>query len=437
MIKVSRVIPESAAEKVGIKTGDEILKINGREINDVLDYRFETVSKKLEIVLKRESETLTLNVSKREYDELGAESETYLMDEKKRCKNACMFCFIDQNPKGMRESIYFKDDDERLSFLQGNYVTLTNLKERDIDRIIEMRISPVNVSVHTMNKELRVKMMKNKNAGAVLDYLPKLSKGGIEINAQLVLCPGVNDGEELRYSLEKLYELETINSVAAVPVGLTKHREGLCPLEAFSKETACNVIETINEFGEKALKERGLRTFYASDEFYLKAGIEIPEEPYYEDYPQIENGVGMLRDHRESFMYALENALDKKRKYSGKRKTIATGVAAYEHIKALVCEFLKAYPKAEINVAEIKNKFFGESVTVSGLLTGGDILSQLSEFAKTEPLGEILMLPENVLKQDEDVFLDNMPLSELKTALGFSEVYTCGEGDNFLETLFA
>ncbi len=437
MIKVSHVIPKSSAEKAGIKTGDEIISINGREINDILDYRFETVSKKLEIVLKRNGEMVTVKAVKSEYDELGAESETYLMDHKKRCKNACMFCFIDQNPKGMRESIYFKDDDERLSFLQGNYVTLTNLKDRDIDRIIEMRISPVNVSVHTMNKELRVKMMKNKNAGKVLDYLPRLSEGGIEINAQLVLCPGVNDGEELKYSLEKLYELETINSVAAVPVGLTKHREGLCALESFNKETALKVIETVNEFGEKALNERGIRTFYASDEFYLKADLPIPEDSYYEDYPQIENGVGMLRDHREGFEYALENALKEKRKYNGKRKTVATGVAAYEHIKALVCEFLEAYPEAEINVAEIKNRFFGESVTVSGLLTGGDIFSQLSELSETMPLGEILMLPENVLKQDEDVFLDNMKLSELKTALGFTEVYTSGEGEDFFENLFA
>lgn len=436
MIKVSKVMPESSAEKAGIKEGDEIISINGREINDVLDYRFETVSKRLEIVFMRNGSINRVNVTKGEYSDFGAESETYLMDEKKRCKNACMFCFIDQNPKGMRESIYFKDDDERLSFLQGNYVTLTNLKERDIERIIEMRISPVNVSVHTMNKELRVKMMKNKNAGLVLDYLPKLSEGGIEINAQLVLCPGVNDGEELRYSLEKLDELKTINSVAAVPVGLTKHREGLCPLSPFTKETAKNVIEIINEFGEKSLKERGIRTFYASDEFYLKSELPIPKESYYEDYPQIENGVGMLRDHREGFLYALEKAIEEKREYTGKRKTIATGVAAYSHIKSLVCEFKKAYPNSEINVFEIKNKFFGESVTVSGLLTGGDILSQLSELSQTTPLGEVLLLPENVLKQDEDIFLDNMTLSELKEALGFSQVFTSGEGEDFLESLF-
>ncbi len=430
MVTVSKVIPASPAEKAGIKPGDKILSINGREINDVLDYRFETVSSHLEIVLQSDGEEKKLSIKKSEYGELGAEAETYLMDKKKRCKNSCMFCFIDQNPHGMRESIYFKDDDERLSFLQGNYVTLTNLEEKDVDRIIEMRISPVNVSVHTMNKELRVKMMKNKNAGKVLDYLTKLSEGGIEINAQLVLCPEINDGEELVYSLNQLYRLSTLNSVSAVPVGLTKHREGLCSLKSFTKETALKVIETVNEFGEKAKKEKGVRTFYASDEFYLKAELPIPSYEYYEDYPQIENGVGMLRDHREGFEYALQKAKKENREYKGKKKTVATGVAAHSHICSLVDLFVEAYPDAEINVSRIVNNFFGESVTVSGLLTGGDISSQVKD------AGDILLLPENVLKQDEDVFLDNMTLSVLKKNLNVSQIYTVGDGEDFLEALF-
>ncbi len=430
MITVSKVCPHSSAEKAGIKAGDKILVINGREINDVLDYQFETVSSHLEIVFLSGEEEKKLSVSKNEYEDFGAEAETYLMDEKKRCKNSCMFCFIDQNPKGMRESIYFKDDDERLSFLQGNYVTLTNLEERDIDRIIEMRISPVNVSVHTMNEELRVKMMKNKNAGKVLRYLNKLSENGIEINAQLVLCPGINDGDELYYSLSQLYNLTTINSVAAVPVGLTKHREGLCDLKPFTKESAAKVIEIITAFGEKAKKEKGVRTFYASDEFYLKALLPIPNDEYYEDYPQIENGVGMLRDHREAFAYALEKAKNDSRPYFGKSKTIATGVAAYSHICSLVKMFKENYPDSEIKVSEIKNYFFGESVTVSGLLTGGDIASQVKD------AGEILLLPENVLKQDEDIFLDNMTLQELKETLRVKEIYTVGDGEDFLEALF-
>ncbi len=430
MITVSTVHRGSVACKAGIMAGDKIISINGREINDVLDYRFETVSNRLEIVFKRGDETKTVAVSKKEYDEFGAEAETYLMDEKKRCKNACMFCFIDQNPEGMRESIYFKDDDERLSFLQGNYVTLTNLTEKDINRIIEMRISPINVSVHTMNEELRVKMMKNKNAGTVLRYLYMLSEGGIEINAQLVLCPDINDGDELVYSLSKLYELSTLNSVSAVPVGLTSHRKGLCPLTSFTKETALRVIETIDRFGEKAKKEKGIRTFYASDEFYLKAELPIPCDEYYEDYPQIENGVGMIRDHREGFLYALEDAVNEGRVYQGKKKTISTGVAAYEHICSLVDAFKEKYPTAEINVSRIINNFFGESVTVSGLLTGGDIVAQ------TKNVGEILLLPENVLKQDEDIFLDNMTLDTLKEKLGVYEVYTVGDGADFLEALF-
>ncbi len=430
MITVASVTPSSIAEKNGIKSGDKILYINGREINDVLDYRFEMMSETLRIVLKRGEEEKNIVVTKSEYEELGAEAETYLMDQKKRCKNACMFCFIDQNPHGMRESIYFKDDDERLSFLQGNYVTLTNLKEKDIDRIIEMRISPVNVSVHTMNKELRVQMMKNKNAGNVLDYLPRLAEGGIEINAQLVLCPGINDGDELVYSLEQLYSLSTLNSVAAVPVGLTKHREGLCHLSTFTAEGAKKVIETINAFGEKALSERGIRTFYSSDEFYLKAGLPLPDDNYYEDYPQIENGVGMLRDHRESFLYAFEQAKKEKRPYNGGSKTLVTGVAAYEHIQNLVDMFLSAYPEAEINVCRVVNNFFGENVTVSGLLTGGDIVSQVKN------LGKILLLPENVLKSDEDIFLDNMTVSEMKEKLKVEKILTTGEGSDLLEALF-
>lgn len=430
MITVSEVLSASPAEKAGIKAGDKILSINGREINDVLDYRFETASSHLDIVFQSGEEEKKVFVSKSEYGEFGAEAETYLMDKKKRCKNACMFCFIDQNPAGMRESIYFKDDDERLSFLQGNYVTLTNLEEKDIDRIIEMRISPVNVSVHTMNEELRVKMMKNKNAGKVLRYLSKLSDGGIEINAQLVLCPGVNDGEELVYSLNELSRLKTLNSVSAVPVGITKHREGLCEITPYTKETAQKVIETIYEFGEKAKKEKGSRTFFASDEFYLKAELPIPEDSYYEDYPQIENGVGMIRDHREGFEYALKKAKKENREYNGLKKTVVTGYAAYSHICSLVEDFKKVYSTAEINVVRIKNNFFGESVTVSGLLTGGDIVSQV------ENAGEILLLPENVLKQDEDVFLDNMTLLQVKEKLGVSFAYTVGDGEDFLDALF-
>jgi len=430
MVEITEVRAHSRAEKQGILKDDILVSINGHEICDVLDYRFYLAEKNIELLLKRNGEEYRANIRKGEYDDIGLEFATPLMDKKHTCENKCIFCFIDQNPKGMRKSIYFKDDDSRLSFLHGNYITLTNLKMADIQRIINMHISPVNVSVHTMNKELRVKMMKNKNAGRVLDYLPKLSAGGIEINAQLVLCPDVNDGAELEYSLKELYKLPTLNSVAAVPVGLTKHREGLCPLSPFNKESAKRVIETINRFGEKAKKEKGVRTFYASDEFYLKAEVPIPKDSYYEDYPQIENGVGMLRDHKEGFDFALDEAIKGNRKYQGRKKSIATGVAAYPHILSLVNKFKNAYPDALINVYEIKNHFFGESVTVSGLLTGGDIASQVTDG------GEIILLPENVLKQDEDIFLDNMTLEELKEKLGVKDAFTVGDGEAFLESLF-
>ena len=290
-VLITDVIKSSPAYKKGIKAGDTLIKISGHEITDFLDYQFYTKESKISVVYESDGKTKAVWIKKGEDEDLGLGFETYLMDKERHCKNKCIFCFIDQNPKGLRESIYFKDDDSRLSFLFGNYITLTNLSERDVEKIIEMHISPVNVSVHTMNKELRVKMMKNKNAGESLCVLHRLAENGIAINTQLVLCPGINDGEQLRYSLEKLGELgENLQSIACVPVGVTKHREGLFEMPEYTKETASEVIDIVNEYGEKFKEQYGTRLVYAADEFYLKSGRALPDGEYYETYCQIENG---------------------------------------------------------------------------------------------------------------------------------------------------
>lgn len=417
MVRIISVEPKSIAEKAGIKENDILLSVNRNEINDVLDYRFYIMEKSLSLLIKREDEMHEFNIKKGEYDDIGLEFATYLMDEKKRCRNNCIFCFIDQNPKGMRETIYFKDDDERLSFLQGNYVTLTNLKESDIERIIKMRISPVNISVHTTNPDLRVEMMRNRFAGDCLKYIGMLDKGGIAINAQLVLCNGINDGEELARSLEYLSSLENIESIALVPCGLTGHRENLYPLKPFDKESARAVIDIANKYGDKCLKSRGARLIYPSDEFFLLSGNAVPDEDYYEGYPQLENGVGMIRSDRDEFYECLENLpeIDYNRKV-----TIATGFAAYEFIQTLANAAMEKYKNLTVNVKAIRNDFFGGSVTVSGLVTGGDIIAQL----KGIDLGSELLIPENMLRSERDLFLDNVSLDELSAALNVKVTVT-------------
>ena len=417
MVRIISVEPKSIAEKAGIKENDILLSVNRNEINDVLDYRFYIMEKSLSLLIKREDEMHEFNIKKGEYDDIGLEFATYLMDEKKRCRNNCIFCFIDQNPKGMRETIYFKDDDERLSFLQGNYVTLTNLKESDIERIIKMRISPVNISVHTTNPDLRVEMMRNRFAGDCLKYIGMLDKGGIAINAQLVLCNGINDGEELARSLEYLSSLENIESIALVPCGLTGHRENLYPLKPFDKESARSVIDIANKYGDKCLSSRGARLIYPSDEFFLLSGNAVPDEDYYEGYPQLENGVGMIRSDRDEFYECLENLpeIDYNRKV-----TIATGFAAYEFIQTLANAAMEKYKNLTVNVKAIRNDFFGGSVTVSGLVTGGDIIAQL----KGIDLGSELLIPENMLRSERDLFLDNVSLDELSAALNVKVTVT-------------
>lgn len=418
MVKIFRAAPGSAAAKNGILPGDTLLSVNGSEINDILDYRFYICSKRIELVLSRGETQYTVTITKSEYGDIGLEFETYLMDKKKACKNKCVFCFIDQLPKSprLRDTLYFKDDDERLSFLQGNYITLTNLGEKDIDRITEMRISPVNISVHTTNPELRVKLMGNNRAGDVLSYMHKLASAGISLNTQIVLCKNYNDGAELDRTLSDLSELApAVNSIAVVPAGLTKYRSGLCPLEPFSAEDSRRIIAQTDMYGEKNLAENGKRLVYAADEIYLKAGIDIPQPEYYEGYPQIENGVGMIRDHIENFAFSLDELegaeFDEPQKF-----TLVTGSAFYPVLKTEAADVMKRVKKLTLEVAEIENDFFGHEITVAGLVTGGDIIRKLAQ--KKDLLGSMIFIPSAMLRHEGDMFLDGVTKEELSLTLG-------------------
>ena len=337
MVKIQAVTNGGIASRSGIAAGDILISVNGHPIRDVLDYRFYLTDTRVHLELSRQDKPYSLLINKGEYDDIGLEFETPLMDKKHTCRNACVFCFIDQMPKGMRETLYFKDDDDRLSFLHGNYVTLTNLNDEDIERLITMHISPVNVSVHTTNPELRVKMMKNKRAGEVLSYLPRLANASIALCTQIVLCKGLNDGEELERSMRDLLKLyPALRSCAIVPVGLTKHREGLYPLELFSPAECARVIEQVEAFGDACMKEHGSRLFYCSDEFYVRAGLPLPSEDYYEDYSQIENGVGMITSLKPEFSVEMDFLEEHLSAFQAPRRvSIVTGVAAFDTISTL------------------------------------------------------------------------------------------------------
>lgn len=427
MVKITGVAPRSRAERAGIVAGDTLISINENEIRDVLDYRFYLTERSVTLLLERCGEHLSVTIKKGEYDDIGLEFETPLMDKKQTCRNGCIFCFIDQNPEGMRESIYFKDDDSRLSFIHGNYITLTNMTDRDIERIVKMRFSPINISIHTTNPDLRVKMMKNKRAGEVLRYLRVLADAGISMCGQIVLCKGINDGDELRRSISDLMEYyPRLTSLAVVPAGLTKHREGLYPLSDFTGEEASQIIDLINSFGDEMMEKYGERFVYAADEFYLKAGREIPSADYYGDYPQLENGVGMLRSFSDEFSMCIDNEAEG---YAGSCKrcvSLVTGVASYPTVKALTQRLEALCPGLEIRVHKIVNHFYGESITVTGLLTGVDIYEQL----KDKDLGELLIIPKNALRSGEETFLCDMTLSELSKKLS---VEVCPSGDDGYE----
>lgn len=451
------VEPGSYAQKHGIKPGCTLLKINGHDITDVLDYRFFMVEKVLRITYKKPNGKFALCriVKNDEYDDIGLVFDTYLMDKQRSCKNKCIFCFIDQLPKGMRESLYFKDDDSRMSFFYGNYITLTNLSDADVERIIDMHISPVNVSVHTMNPDLRCKMMNNRFAGDSLKYLRRLSEAGIAINTQLVLCPGINDGEELTYSIEELFKLSpAVQSVACVPVGLTDHRDGLYPLTCYTKEQAAETLSLINNLGDRYKASVGKRFCYAADEFYLKAEKEIPPESYYEGYPQLDNGVGLMRLLETEVEDALSDFGENPRKhFDGERKiALATGVAAFPLIKRLACKVETLYNKLNegknssltVKVYEIKNTFFGSDITVSGLITGKDLIEQLS-VVKDESgsfPGDILLIPSSMVRttypQDasgDDVLLDDTTTEDIGKALSVPVITVGNDGYEFTEKI--
>ena len=433
MVPITDVLPRSRAAKAGIRAGDMLVAINQKEIRDVLDYRFYLANREITLSLLRDGVPFEVSIRKQEYDDIGLDFETPLMDKKHSCENKCVFCFIDQLPKGMRKTLYFKDDDSRLSFLHGNYVTLTNMRDRDIDRIIEMHISPVNVSVHTTNPELRIQMMHNKRAGEVLSYLKRLADGGISLCCQIVLCKGLNDGAELDRSLHDLIELyPALESVAIVPAGLTQFRDGLYPLESFSAEECAAIIRQINAYGDWCKKQYGTRLVYPSDEFYIKAGLPLPNEDFYEDYSQIENGVGMLTDMKSSVLWELESAEDYMADFCGPRMvSIATGLAAYEHILSLCKKAEASFPGLSTRVYAIENHFFGKSITVAGLLTGKDLVEQLA----SKELGDELLIPAVCLRAEGDVLLDDVSPAELSSKLGVPVTPAGSEGGEFLRKL--
>ena len=413
-VTIRGIAPRSPAAKAGLRPGDRLIAISGHPIRDLLDYRFYMTEQTLTLEAEREGRPMPpFPVRKGQYEDLGLQFDTYLMDEHHSCKNKCIFCFIDQLPKGLRSSLYFKDDDDRLSFLFGNYITMTNLKEEDIDRIIQMHISPINVSVHTTDPQLRVRMMKNPAAADSLRWLRKLTQGGIHLNTQLVLCPGINDGEALGRTLEDLLALgENLQSVAAVPVGLSAHREGLEPLRPFSPQEAGAVIDLMEEYGRRAMDRYGSRKVYAADEFYLKAGRPIPPAAFYGDFDQLEDGVGQLSNLRQQFQEAME---DWPEAVPLRSFTVVTGVAAAPFLTQLMKEASARLKGLQVEVVPVVNQLFGPSITVAGLVTGGDILRQL----QGQPLlGETILLPACMLRHERDCFLDDTTPQQLEEALG-------------------
>lgn len=430
MVKISGIETKSLAEKCGIQKDDVLISINGNDINDVLDYRFYLTDTKLSLLLTRDGKEYSATLKKREYDDIGLEFETYLMDSKKSCKNKCVFCFIDQLPSGMRDTLYFKDDDARLSFLMGNYITLTGLKPADADRIIKMHMSPVNISVHTTNPELRCKMMNNRFAGESLGYLKRFAENNITMNCQIVLCKGLNDGDELINTMHDLASLyPAVSSVSIVPAGLTKHREGLYPLEPFTPEETAKIIKRVQNFALLCKKEYGSSIFFCGDEMYLKAGIPIPDADYYEDFSQIENGVGMMASMLEEFDYAFDS-LDEAPTLP-RCVSIATGNAAYPFICSLTERLEERFEGLTVHVYNIDNDFFGKNITVAGLITGIDLTNQLKE----KELGSTLFITRAMLESECRMFLDSMELDDAISALGTGIEVVPNDGEEFLRKI--
>ncbi len=430
---IDKVEPDSIAEELELAPGDVLVSINGRQIEDVFDYQYLVNDEEITVLIRKpDGEEWEFDIEKDCDEDLGITFENGLMDDYKSCRNKCIFCFIDQMPQGMRDTLYFKDDDSRLSFLQGNYVTLTNMGEQDIERIIRYHLEPINISVHTMNPALRCKMLNNRFAGDALEKMRILRDAGVEMNGQIVLCKGINDGAELDESIAKLTEyIPGMQSLSVVPVGLTKYREGLFPLEPFMKEDAREVLAMIHRWQQYCMETYGFHFVHGGDEWYLLADMEIPAEDTYDGYPQLENGVGMMRLLEHEFMEALElEKADPKKKH---RITIATGELAALLLEKLCTAFQKKFPDISVQVIPIRNDFFGEQITVSGLLTGRDILAQL----KGRELGDKLLLPCNLLRSGEEVFLDDMTLSELKNALQVQTDIVKSSGQDLLSALLS
>ena len=430
-VKIFDVTTGSHADKAGIKKGETLLSINSNEIVDVLDYRFYQVNRKLTLEVEDEDKNVrTIEMTKGEYEEIGLEFETYLMDKQHSCRNKCIFCFIDQLPKGMRESLYFKDDDSRLSFLFGNYITLTNITEHEIDRIIKMHISPINVSVHTTNPELRCKMMNNRFAGDTLKYLKRFADAGITLNCQIVSCPGINDGDELVRTLTDLEALG-VNMTAIVPVGLTRYRENLYPLVPYNKETAGQTIDIIEKMGDECVKKHGRRIFFPGDEFYLLAEREIPSPEFYEDFSALEDGIGMIAYLTDDVGWKLEE-LDADESLCHK-VTDACGEGVFPYMKRIMSMINEKFPNITINTRAIKNNFFGGGVNVSGLVTGGDLIDQLRD----DDLGDRLIITSSMLRFENDLFLDDVSTDDVERELGVTLVPVNNNGNDLVEAVIA
>lgn len=440
---IKAVEANSIAEELEVEAGDVLLAINNQEIEDVFDYRCMIKDEYLEVLIRKaDGEEWLLEVDKEYDDDLGIEFENELMSEYRSCTNKCIFCFIDQMPPGMRDTLYFKDDDSRLSFMQGNYITLTNMKDKDIDRIIRLHLAPINISVQTTNPELRCKMLTNRFAGEKLKYIRKLYEHQIEMNGQIVCCKGVNDGAELKRSIEDLMQyLPYMRSVSVVPAGITKYREGLYPLELFTKEEAEEIIDLIEGYQQKCFEEHGLHFIHASDEWYIIAEREFPEEERYDGYIQLENGVGMMRLLMTEFAEAVEQ-LKESGHYAELKEnlhrtvTIATGKLAYPVLQGFATELMKHFPGLRINVVWIRNDFFGETITVSGLVTGQDLIAQLKEKQQAGMnLGDSVIIPSNMVRSGEKVFLDDVLTADVEDALGVRVVINGPEGRDFVEAV--
>ena len=432
MTAVKSVDPGSPAHRAGVRPGETLTHINGHPVVDVLDYKFYSYDPRLELTLKSPEGTVrTLRLRKGEGDDLGLEFETYLMDKARSCANRCVFCFVDQMPPGMRKSLYFKDDDARLSFLLGNYLTLTNLSPREVQRIIDLRISPINVSVHTTNRRLREEMLQNPRSGEGIDIMERFAQHHITMNCQIVSCPGINDGPELDKTLADLSAMyPAVNSVSVVPVGVTKYREGLYPLKIYPRDTAAALVDQVEAFAARHLEECGTRLVWCSDEFYLLAGRDLPPEDYFEDFTQLDNGVGMLTLLSREFGRALDlmeqSELERTHPFS-----IATGVSAAPFLAKLVGQAQEKCGTIAGQVYPIVNHFFGETITVAGLVTGRDLIDQL----RGKKLGERLLIPASMLRSGENVFLDDVTTADVERALGVPVVPVPQDGYELLDAI--